>query len=395
MDRPLFPWKKLIVGFAFTQYLFEGFLSFRQYKVLQRTKPPKVLEDEIEQETFDKSQAYGRAKAKFGFIASLYGLVQTTAFLYYDALALVWGISGNWTTQLLPAKYSGEIAHTLLFLFIFNVIGTVLDLPVSYYSTFVLEEKFGFNKQTLGLWISDKLKGQALGIVLGAPIISGFLWIVQKTGNQFFFYLWLFATAVAVFMITIYPIAILPLFNKLTPLEAGPLKSQVETLADRLRFPLHELYVIDGSKRSAHSNAYFFGLPWKKHIVIYDTLIEKSKTEEVVAVLGHELGHWKLGHTTQTFAISQFHMFYIFTLFSVFINNKSLYQDFGFYKEFPIIIGFLLFSDALAPMDTFVKLGMNVLSRKFEFQAGKLLYTNASFVADISRRFRSEPWILC
>ena len=332
-----------------------------------------MLEDEIEQETFDKSQAYGRAKAKFGFVASLYGLVQTTAFLYYDTLALVWGISGNWITQLLPAKYSGEIAHTLLFLFIFNVVGTVLDLPVSYYSTFVLEEKFGFNKQTLGLWISDKLKGQALGIVLGAPIISGFLWIVQKTGNQFFFYLWLFATAVAVFMITIYPIAILPLFNKLTPLEAGPLKSKVEALADRLKFPLKELYVIDGSKRSAHSNAYFFGLPWKKHIVIYDTLIEKSETEEVVAVLGHELGHWKLGHTTQTFAISQFHMFYIFTLFSVFINNKSLYQDFGFYKEFPIIIGFLLFSDALAPMDTFVKLGMNVLSRKFEFQAGKFL----------------------
>ena len=208
-------------------------------------------------------------------------------------------------------------------------------------------------------------------IVFGAPLLSGFLAIIQKTGNSFFYYLWLFSVAVQVFAITIYPIAILPLFNKLSPLEEGPLKTGVEGLAKRLQFPLSELYVIDGSKRSAHSNAYFYGLPWKKHIVIYDTLIEKSETEEVIAVLGHELGHWKLGHTTKLLGIAQFHMFYIFALFSVFINNRSLYQSFGFHKEFPIIIGFILFSDALAPMDTVVKLLMNILSRTFEFQAGK------------------------
>jgi STE24 endopeptidase len=129
--------------------------------------------------------------------------------------------------------------------------------------------------------------------------------IVQKTGNKFFYYLWLFGAGLQVFMITIYPITILPLFNKLSPLEPGDLKTGVEGLAQRLKFPLHELYVIDGSKRSAHSNAYFFGMPWKKHIVIYDTLIEKSDTQEVVAVLAHELGHWSLGHTTRLFGISQ------------------------------------------------------------------------------------------
>lgn len=127
--------------------------------------------------------------------------------------------------------------------------------------------------------------------------------------------------------------------------------------------------MIDGSRRSAHSNAYFFGLPWKKHIVIYDTLIEKSETQEVVAVLAHELGHWSLGHTTRLFGISQAHFFYIFALFSVFINNQSLYADFGFVHERPIIIGFLLFSDALAPMDMVIKLLMNILSRRYEFQA--------------------------
>lgn len=176
---------------------------------------------------------------------------------------------------------------------------------MSYYKTFVLEEKFGFNKQTLKLWVSDMVKGQALGIVLGTPIISAVLKIIQKTGNSFFYYLWLFTIFVQIFAITIYPVVILPLFNKLSPLEPGDLKTGVEALAKKLNFPLHQLYVIDGSKRSAHSNAYFYGLPWEKHIVIYDTLIEKSEPEEVVAVLAHELGHWSLSHTTKLLFIAQ------------------------------------------------------------------------------------------
>ena len=254
---------------------------------------------------FDKSQAYGRAKAKYGFVSSFYGLAQNLAIIYYDGLPKIWALTGLGLARVLPQRFNGEIAHSLAFLFVFNIITTILSLPTSYYSTFVLEEKFGFNKSTVGLWISDMFKAQGLMIVFGGPLMSAFLWIIQKTGDSFFYYLWLFSVGVSVFMITIYPIAILPLFNKLSPLEDGPLKTGVENLAKKLKFPLKELYVIDGSKRSAHSNAYFFGLPWKKHIVIYDTLIEKSETDEVVAVLGHELGHWSLGHTTKLFGISQ------------------------------------------------------------------------------------------
>jgi STE24 endopeptidase len=168
-----------------------------------------------------------------------------------------------------------------------------------------LEEKFGFNKETPKLFFMDTVKGVALTMALGTPILSAFLAIIQKTGNGFFYYLWMFGVGVQVSMITIYPIVILPLFNKLSPLEEGSLKTGVEGLAKRLNFPLSELHVIDGSKRSAHSNAYFYGLPWKKHIVIYDTLIEKSETQEIVAVLGHELGHWSLSHTTKLFGIAQ------------------------------------------------------------------------------------------
>lgn len=187
----------------------------------------------------------------------------------------------------------------------FIFVQQIISLPSSIYYTFVLEEKFGFNKQTPKLFITDMIKSNLLAVVLAPPILSGFLAIIQRTGNQFFYYLFLFGAALQVFMITIYPVAILPLFNKLSPLQEGKLKTDVEALAKKLNFPLHELYVIDGSKRSAHSNAYFFGLPWKKHIVIYDTLIEKSEPDEVVAVLAHELGHWSLGHTTKLFGISQ------------------------------------------------------------------------------------------
>ena len=250
-------------------------------------------------------QAYGRAKAKFTFVASFISQAQNLVVVYYDLLPKLWGLTGLWMARYLPGRFSGEISHSLIFFFTFNLISSILALPISYYSTFVIEEKFGFNKQTLRLWLTDMVKSQALIIALGAPLLSAVLAIIQKTGNSFFYYLWLFGAGVQVFAITIYPILILPMFNKLSPLEPGALKSGVEGLAKRLKFPLNELYVIDGSKRSAHSNAYFYGLPWKKHIVIYDTLIEKSETEEVVAVLSHELGHWSLGHTTKLLGIAQ------------------------------------------------------------------------------------------
>lgn len=384
LDRPLFPWKKLILGFSLAQYAFEGFLSFRQYKVLKQTRPPKVLANEVSQEVFDKSQAYGRAKAKFGFWAGLYSQIQNTAFIYYDVLPKLWHLTGSLLLQYAPTRFTGEISQSIAFVLAFIVIQQILSLPTSIYSTFVLEEKFGFNKQTPKIFVTDILKSQMLTFILAPPILAGFLKIIQRTGDNFFFYLWMFGAALQVFMITIYPITILPLFNKLSPLQPGPLKDGVEGLAAKLKFPLKELYVIDGSKRSAHSNAYFFGLPWKKHIVIYDTLIEKSETDEVVAVLAHELGHWSLGHTTRLFAISQAHFFYIFSLFSVFINNASLYEAFGFHGIRPIIIGFILFSDALAPMDTVIKLLMNILSRRYEFQADAFAQ-NLGFSDELAR----------
>ncbi|KAL7945424.1 myosin-like coiled-coil domain-containing protein [Trichoderma barbatum] len=369
LDRPLFPWKRLILGFSVGQFVFESLLTFRQYRVLQLPKPPTVLAKEVSQDTFDKSQAYGRAKAQFSVVSGLWGQIANFAFIQLDVMPKLWSWTGDLLLKYAPARFTGEISHSIVFVFAFMLIQQGLSLPTRIYSTFVLEEKFGFNKQTPGLFISDMVKTNLLTAVLMPPILAGFLKIIQKTGSQFVFYTWVFTASLQLLMTTLYPTFIQPLFNKLSPLEDGELKTKVNELAAQFKFPLHELYVIDGSKRSAHSNAFFYGLPWKKHIVIYDTLLEKSEPQEVLAILAHELGHWKLGHTTSLFGISQAHLLYVFSLFSVFINNRSLYSSFGFHNEHPIIIGFLLFSDALSPMDTVIQFLLHIVSRTFEFQA--------------------------
>lgn len=355
--------------FSIGQFVLDSYLAFRQYRVLQATKVPKALEAEITQETFDKSQAYGRAKAKFGFINGLFSQCLDLAIIKYNAYPRLWATTGVWLASYFPSRFSGEISHSLLFIITYGFVTSLLDLPFSYYKNFVLEEKFGFNKQTVSLWISDFFKSQALSLALGVPIGAAFLSIIKLTGDKFFLYLWSFAVVMQAFLITVFPILIVPLFNKLTPLPAGSLKSSVETLAASLKFPLSELQVIDGSKRSAHSNAYFTGLPWKKTIVLFDTLIEKSEEAEVVAVLAHELGHWKLNHISKNLGIVQAHLFWVFALFSAFVRNASLYAAFGFRREQPIIIGFILFNEILSPTESLVGLGMNVLSRKFEFEA--------------------------
>jgi STE24 endopeptidase len=366
LDSPGIPWKSLIITFAVGEYAIETYLQYRQYQVLKRKTVPKQLKQEIDQETFDKSQAYGRAKSQYSFVNNLWNQVKNYATLRYNVYPKLWAITGLWMNSYFPSRFQGEITQSLLFGFTYSFAETILSLPFSYYYHFVLEESFGFNKQTLSLWVGDMLKSQGLSLAFGIPLGAAFLKIIQKTGDQFFLYLWAFTLGVQLFAITIYPIVIVPIFNKLTPLEPGSLKDRVA----RLKFPLGELQVIDGSKRSAHSNAYFTGLPWKKKIVLYDTLIEKSSEKEVEAILAHELGHWHMGHTTKLLGIASFHLFYVFALFSVFINNRSLYEAFGFYNEQPIMIGFILFNDVLSPTDSVVKLLMNILTRRFEFEAG-------------------------
>lgn len=372
LDNPNINWKSIIVGFTVGQFLFESYLELRQYKVLKQKSPPESIKKEVSQETFDKAQEYSRAKARFSLFSSTFSLFQNSAIIKYDLLPKVWLWSGSIMKgcgAILPKAMGGVITQSLFFVFTTQILTTIIGLPLSYYKHFVLEEKFGFNKQTIGLWVSDMLKSIALSIVLGSPVIAGFLKIIEYFDDKFIFYLMCFILVINLIAMTIVPTLIMPLFNKFTPLEDGELKTAIENLASQQKFPLAKLFVIDGSKRSSHSNAYFTGLPWSKQIVLFDTLIEHNTTEETVAVLAHEIGHWKLNHLPKMIVMMQGHLFMLFSLYSAFIHNNSLYTSFGFVNQQPILIGFMLFNDILQPVECLMTFVQNLVSRKHEYEA--------------------------
>lgn len=238
----------------------------------------------------------------------------------------------------------------------------------------MLEEKYGFNKMTKKTFVVDFVKSLALGAVFLSPMIAGLIAIIRWAGTDgFLFWVLVFLGAFQILLQLLYPTVIQPFFNKLTPLPVGPLRSRVYSLASSLRFPLAHIYQIDGSKRSAHSNAYFFGLfPWgNKHIVIFDTLIAKNSCSEIEAVLAHELGHWKHGDPLKLFLIAQFQIGLTFAVFAGFIDNVSLFQSFGFDTSdyLPIIIGLELFQLVLSPTDALLKFLSNSAVRYMEFAA--------------------------
>ncbi|KAM3162384.1 CAAX prenyl protease [Lachancea thermotolerans] len=394
-DRPNIPWKSIVTAFTLGQFCFETYVTFRQYRTLSKKQLPKVLEGEIEEETMQKAEKYSRAKAKFSIFSDVLGLLQNLCILKFDLLPRFWHM-GQALAQKLPLKVAAgsTIGQSLLFLTVLTNISSLLDLPLSYYQHFVLEEKFGFNKLTLKLWITDKIKGTILSAAIGLPLLYAFLKIFDAFPTNFLWYICSFILAVQVLAMVLVPVYIMPLFNKFTPLEDGELKSSIEALAKRVGFPLDQIFVVDGSKRSSHSNAYFTGLPFtSKRIVLYDTLVKDASVDEITAVLAHEIGHWQKNHILRMLAFSEVHIFFIFSLFSAAYQNKSLYSAFGFYvgniastkpsivvtPQLPILIGFMLFNDLLQPLDCVLNFGINLFSRLHEYQADayakKLGYT--------------------
>lgn len=327
-------------------------------------------------------------KAQYSvFKTILEGMIIASLELYFGFIAIVWSRS-----QMITAKLNmnpeNEIHVSCVFLVLINILGVFKDLPFKIYSIFVLEGKHGFNKQTAAFFLKDQLKSFALGQVISIPLAAAIIFIVKWGGDYFFIYLWGFTVIVSLILLTIYPIFIAPLFDKYRPLDDGPLKKSIEDLAASLKFPLTNLYVVEGSKRSAHSNAYFYGLFNSKRIVLYDTLLlnkgqaddsglkeeEKGKgctDGEILAVLAHELGHWKLGHVTQNLIIGQIHIFLMFAAFGYLFKYDPFYRAIGFTDgSQPILVGLLIiFQYVLAAYNAVISFGMTVLSRLFEYQA--------------------------
>lgn len=249
-----------------------------------------------------------------------------------------------------------------------------MDLPASVYSTFVLEARFGFNRTTASTFVMDIFKQLLLSGVLGIPMLTAVFYVLRffEAYSPVTVAIGLFALLASflIFMMVLYPSVIAPLFNKFTPLPEGELKGKLVALASRLHFPLDKMYVIDGSRRSSHSNAYVFGI-WRKYICIYDSLLEQTAghDDQVVSVLCHELGHWYYSHTVYGLVFALLHLFLTCLLYALTAGNEEMFRSFGFADGTPVIIGLLLLIELMSPLDELLSPVGNSLSRRWEYQA--------------------------
>ena len=289
----------------------------------------------------------------FSFIVTML-MFSFGGFAWVDGLVQQYVVSPIWT----PILFFGV-------LFIAN---DLISIPFDWYDTFVIEERFGFNKVTPKLFVLDKLKGYGMTIVLGGSILFVVIWIYTLTPTYFWLLAWAVVTGYSLFMTMFYSQIIVPLFNKQTPLEAGELRTEIEKFATKTSFNLDNIFVIDGSKRSTKANAYFSGLGAKKRIVLYDTLMDKMTTEEIVSVLAHEVGHYKHKHTLINFLISMPSTLLLFFVFGLILQSDELAQALGGTKA-SFHLNALAFSILYSPISLILDIATNVLSRRFEYQA--------------------------
>jgi STE24 endopeptidase len=332
-------WKNVVSVVVAVIFVWELFLELRQRIRLSSKAFPPQLKGVISKETFEKSNKYNAAKVSFKMFSLIYSQAVLQIVFHFDILPRIWEFSGLY----LPQGYKTELFQSLVFFYVAFVLNSLTSIPINLYAQFVIEAKFGFNKQTIGTFVGDIFKTYFLVLILGVPFFAGFLKIVQWAGDSFVLYLYSFVFVFQIFFLLIFPTFIQPLFNKFTPLEEGSLRNKINDLAAKLKFPLTKIFVVDGSRRSSHSNAYFFGFGRNKRIVLFDTLIEKAGEEEIVAVLAHELSHWYYNHVFWNLIVAQVHFLCMFYTFSFTLGLNSVFQEFGF-SEKPIVVGFLLFT---------------------------------------------------
>ncbi len=336
---------------------------------------PEPLKDVYQEEEYLKSQAYKKENYRFSVITSSFSIILTLGFFIFKGFA--------WVDDIARSLGDNEVIITLIFFGIIMLGSDIINTPFSYYRTFVIEEKYGFNKSSRKLFFIDKIKGWLLSIILGGAILAVILWIYNKTGDLFWVYTWVFIGLFTIFMTLFYSSLIVPMFNKQTPLEEGPLKSAIQDFADRAGFGLQNIYVIDGSKRSTKANAYFSGFGSRKRIVLYDTLIDDLTTEEIVAVLAHEIGHYKKKHVLVNMIMSLLITGITLYVFSLFIGNSILSEALS--VEIPSFhIGLITFGILYSPISELTGILMNYISRRFEYQADAYARENYNGEALIS-----------
>lgn len=347
-------------------------------------KIPEELKDVYNEKEYYTSQAYKKENYRFSLIVSGFTMILTLAFFLFKGFA--------WVDEIARGYSDNNIIVALIFFGIIMIGSDILNTPFSFYHTFVIEEKYGFNKSSKRLFIIDKLKGWLLSATMGGGILALILWFYEKTGDSFWIYTWLFIGIFTIFMTMFYSSLIVPLFNKQKPLEDGPLKEAILQFSDKTSFKLNNIYVIDGSKRSTKANAYFSGFGSKKRIVLYDTLINDLETDEIVAVLAHEIGHYKKKHVLVNMFLSILVTGATLYIFSLFIDNSILSQALS--VEIPSFhIGLVTFGILYSPISEVTGIFMNMISRKFEYQAddyAKTKFNSAALISSLKKLSRNS-----
>jgi STE24 endopeptidase len=325
-----------------------------------KTDLPHEFEGYYEGEKYKKSQEYLKENTRFGIISDT---ITTPIIIIF---ILVGGF--NAVDRFARSLELGPIPTGLIFAGVLMLAYHIFHIPFSIYGTFVIEEKFGFNKTTVKTFILDILKTWALVIVIGAILLSVVLWFFEKAGGGAWLYCWIAITLFQIFLMFIAPVTIMPLFNKYTPLEDGELKRAIEEYAGAQGFKMKGIFTMDGSKRSTKSNAFFTGFGRFRRIVLFDTLIEKHSVVELVSVLAHEMGHYKKKHILKSIIISILTAGLMFYILSLFINNRELFAAFKM-EETSIYASLFFFGFLYTPIEMILSLFGNMLSRRHEYDA--------------------------
>lgn len=349
----------IITGITIFTYLLSEILSY--LNATNRNKNiPKELNDLYDNEKYLKSQQYGKVNDKFSLISSSFSTIITLLMLVFGGFAIV----NNYAISI----SDDTIFSALIFFGIIMLVSDIIETPFSVYSTFVIEEKFGFNKTNIKTFILDKIKGWFLIAVIGGGLLYLIMWMYFEFKDMFWIYAWAAVSLFSIFMMMFYSTLIVPLFNKQTPLEEGDLRTAIEKFSKEAGFKLTNIFVIDGSKRSTKANAYFSGLGPKKRIVLYDTLIKDLSTDEIVAVLAHEIGHYKKKHTYSSMILSILQTGIMFYVFSIFVSNPELSKALGS-GIMSFQLGLIAFGILYSPISMILGIAMNILSRKNEYEA--------------------------
>jgi STE24 endopeptidase len=368
----------LIIIILLTGFILERYLEYLNSKMWSE-KLPEKLKGICEEEEYSKTQLYDKDNRKLSLWSSSFNLAIILTMIIARGFSLVDGVARTLSINM--------IVIALIFFGIIGFASDIINIPFSWYDTFVIEKRYGFNTMTIRTFITDHIKSWFLVLIIGAPVLGLITWFYYKTGGLFWLYAWGLITAFTVFMNFFYSELIVPLFNKQTPLDAGLLRNKIEEYAGRTGFKLRNIYVIDGSKRSTKSNAYFSGFGTKKRIVLYDTLIKEFTDDEIVAILAHEIGHYKKKHVLRNMVSSVLLTGLMLFLFSLVVNNPALSKALG--SESPSFhIGLIGFGILYSPLSLVIGLVSNIISRRNEFAADhfvKETYDPAALISALKK----------